>query len=115
MHEYPLTQRIIETAAEYARGAPVRKIGLVIGGSSGVLGESIRLYFDLIAKGTACEAAEIEIETVTPMLKCKTCSALFERKPFCFACPCGGEGAPTEIGREFYVKYIEVEVKHNAT
>jgi len=109
MHEYPLTQRIIETAAKYAGGAKVRKISLVIGESSGVLGDSIRLYFDIIARGTVCADAEIEIESVRPMLRCAVCGALFERKPFSFACPCGGEGVPTEIGREFYVKQIEVE------
>ena len=109
MHEYSLTQRIIETAAQYANGAKVKTVSLVVGGASGVSGESIKLYFDLIAEGTVCEGAAVEIEAVTPMLRCKNCGALFARKPFSFACACGGEGAPTGIGREFYVKSIEVE------
>ena len=113
MHEYPLTEGIIEVAARYAAGegknVRVKKIALVIGEASGIVGESIQLYFDLIAEGSVCEGAALEIETVKPMLKCKTCGALFARKPFSFACECGGEGEPTDIGREFYVKYIEVE------
>ena len=109
MHEYSLAQSIIETASKYAGGAKVKEITLVIGEASGVLGESVKMYFDLIAEGTSCEGAVIKIETVKPMLKCKACGALFERKPFSFECPCGGEGEPTEIGREFYVKEIEVE------
>jgi len=110
LHEYSLAQRVIETAAAHANGARVTSITLVIGGDAGILGESLRLYFDLIAAGTVCAAAKLEIETVTPMLRCKACGALFVRKPFSFDCPCGGEGAPTDIGREFYVKSIEVEV-----
>jgi len=109
MHEYSLAQSIIETAARYAGGAKVKKIALVAGGASGVMAESVRLYFGIIAENTPCAGAEIEIETVKPMLRCKSCGALFERKPFSFACFCGGEGEPTEIGREFYIKYIEAE------
>jgi len=109
VHEYGITQSIIETAERYADGKPVNKIVLVIGESSDVVGECIRLYFDIIAENTICEGAAVEIETVKPMLKCNTCGALFERKPFSFECPCGGEGEPTEIGREFYIKHIEVE------
>ena len=109
MHEYSLAQSIIEIAAEYAGNSAVKKIALVIGESSGILGESISLYFDIIAKETVCGGAELEIETVKPMLKCKKCGSLFERKPFSFNCVCGGEGEPTEIGREFYIKHIEIE------
>ena len=116
MHEYPIALDIIETATRYAtaeagegESVRVKKIALVIGESSGIVGESIKLYFDLIAEGTTCADAVLEIESVKPMLKCKVCGKLFARKPFMFDCECGGEGEPTEIGREFYVKYIEVE------
>ena len=109
MHEYPLTERIIETAARYANGAKVKKITLTVGEASGVSGVSVQMYFDIIAQNSVCAGAAIEIETVKPMLKCAVCGGLFARKPFSFDCPCGGEGAPTEVGREFYIKNIEVE------
>ena len=131
VHEYGVTQNIIETACRHASAScnaaaagnesadgasgidggnfTVKKIALVIGESSGIVGESVRLYFDLMAAGTACEKAVLEIETVKPMLKCRTCGKYFLRKPFSFECECGGEGEPTEIGREFYIKHIEVE------
>ena len=109
MHEYPLTCSIIETAAQFADGAPIKKIVLVIGESSGILGESIRMYFDIMAENTACAGAVIDIETVKPMLRCEACGTFFERKPFSFECVCGGTGMPTEIGREFHIKHIEVE------
>ena len=109
MHEYALARHIVEIAASYAKGAKVNTVSLVAGEDSGVLAESIKLYFDLIAEDTVCEGAVIEIETIKPLLRCKSCGAFFERKPFSFACSCGGEGAPTDIGREFYIKSIEVE------
>jgi hydrogenase nickel incorporation protein HypA/HybF len=109
MHELSIAQGIIKTASEHAKGARVVKVALVIGKSSCVMAESLRMYFDIFAEDTSCAGAAIEIETVEPKLRCKTCGAFFVRKPFSFACVCGGEGAPTEIGNEFYIKSITVE------
>lgn len=112
MHEYPITLRIIEVAGEYAKknqADEVRVIHLVVGDYCGYVASSIELYFELIAEGTACEHAKLQIERVEPKLKCESCGELFVRKPFEFICPkCGGEGRPTQIGQEFYIKSIEV-------
>ena len=112
MHEYPITKRIIEIADEYAEkndAKEVKQINLVIGDYSGYVGSSIELYFEIIAEGSRCERAKLNIERVIPKLKCTKCGELFERKSFSFECPfCKGEGAPTGIGKEFYIKSIEV-------
>ena len=109
MHEYGLAQQIISMAAEYAAGKRIKAINLVVGETSGCVADSIVLYFDLIAEGGSCEGAELNIERVKPMLKCKKCGCFFERKTFSFDCGCGGEGRPTEIGSEFYIRSIEVD------
>lgn len=112
MHEYPITQRIIEIAEEYAaknNEPEVKVIHLVVGDYCGYVASSIELYFDIIAEGTLCEKAKLEIERVVPKLRCTACGELFERKPFSFACPsCNADGEPTDIGQEFYVRSIEV-------
>ena len=113
MHEFPITEQIIKIAEEEARKANasrVAKITLVVGDYSGFIGESIQMYFDIISKGTLCDGAVIEIQRVKPKLQCSACGAYFERRPMSFECPeCGGEGEPTEIGKEFYIDSIEVE------
>ena len=113
MHELPITEKIISIAEEHCREAgasSVRKIHLVIGENSGIVGSSIQMYFDVITEGTACEGAELEMTSVKPKLRCRSCGLLFERAPFSFSCPeCGGDGEPTDIGREFYIDTIEVE------
>lgn len=113
MHEYPITQRIIEIAEEHAKkneAREVKQINLVVGDYSGYVASSIELYFDIIAEGSLCEHARLHITRVKPMLRCNSCKKLFARKAFSFECPyCKGEGAPTEIGKEFYIKSIEVE------
>jgi len=115
MHEYPITKRIVEIAEEYARknggdGVHVTRIVLVAGDAAGYVPDTVSLYFDEISRGTLCEGATLEIKRVIPKLKCTACDELFVRKPFSFACPkCGADGAPTDIGREFFMESIEVE------
>jgi len=112
MHELPLAQRIIGIAADAAckRGADkIKTIYLTVGDESGYVADCIQLYFDLISAGTPCGGAELRIERVRPKLRCAGCGMLFERRPFEFACPaCGGDGEPTEIGREFLVTKLDV-------
>jgi len=116
MHEYPITCEIISIAEKYLlenekhKTARVKKIRLVVGDMCGYVGESIQMYFDEIAKDTACSGAILEICRVKSKLKCEKCGGLFERKLFSFSCPeCGGQGFPTEIGKEFYIDSIEIE------
>lgn len=114
MHEYPITLRIVEIANSQAAEAHARVTGidLVVGDDSGFIGESIQMYFDVIAEGTPCAGARLTIERVRPKLQCTACGAYFEREPFSFACPaCGGDGRPTKIGKEFYVKSVELETE----
>lgn len=112
MHEYPITKRIIEIAEQFAKenGADeVTQINLVVGDYSGYVASSIDLYFGIIAEDSICKDAKLNIERVVPKLKCNECGTLFVRKPFSFQCPdCEGEGSPTQIGQEFYIRSIEV-------
>lgn len=113
MHEYPITKRIVEIAEEHAKkehASRVVQVNLVVGDYSGFIGESISMYFDIISEGTLCEGAAVNIRRIKPMLECRNCGELFEKVPFSFECPkCGGEGGPTEIGKEFYIESIEIE------
>ncbi|NLL04999.1 MAG: hydrogenase maturation nickel metallochaperone HypA [Clostridiaceae bacterium] len=112
MHEYSITQQIVKIAEENAisNGAiKIERISLVVGELSGFIGESIQMYFDVLSKGTLAEGAIVDITYVKPQLKCSKCNSFFYRKRFSFECPqCGGMGLPTEIGKEFYVKDIDI-------
>lgn len=113
MHELPITQHIIEIAENHCRdngGSRVLKVNLVIGDYSGYVGESVQMYFDVVSEGTLCEGAICEIEHIEPKTRCVKCGKLFKRQLLSFECPfCGGEGEPTDIGKEFYIDSIEIE------
>lgn len=107
-----MTQRILQIAEEQARskGGTVAEIRLVVGDYSGYMADCIQLYFDILAAGTRSENARLIIRRVEPKLRCTHCHQLFKREPFSFACPaCGGDGEPTEIGREFYVESVVLD------
>ncbi|MDR0424503.1 MAG: hydrogenase maturation nickel metallochaperone HypA [Clostridiales Family XIII bacterium] len=115
MHEYPITEKIVDITKKHGEKFRASKIGaitLVVGEQSGFIGESIQMYFDIIAEGTICEGAQLTIKGVKPQLKCSACGAFFVRAPLSFACPqCGGDGEPTEIGKEFYIESITIETE----
>jgi hydrogenase nickel incorporation protein HypA/HybF len=114
MHEYSLTRRIVNLANRAAQengAARVTKVRLVVGESSGIVPESVQLYFDQIAQGTPAQGAALNVRVVTPEMRCPVCQRNFVRPPFSFACPvCGALGNPTEIGSEFYVESVELEI-----
>jgi hydrogenase nickel incorporation protein HypA/HybF len=113
MHEFPITQQIIKIAEETAvknNAKKVLKISLVVGETSGIVEESIRMYFDIVSKGTIVEGAELEVTHVEHKMFCPKCKKYFKREKYYFDCPeCGGPGDPTEVGKEFYIKDIEID------
>ncbi|MDP4151867.1 MAG: hydrogenase maturation nickel metallochaperone HypA [Bacillota bacterium] len=114
MHEYSLTERIVTIASDTARknnAKNVSKVIIVVGESSGIITESVQMYFDLIALGTPAEGAELEVKSIKPEMYCPNCGKNFIRPRFSFECPaCGALGNPTEIGKEFYVESVELEL-----
>ena len=113
MHEYGITQNIVDIVVEEAQKNNVNKvtsIKLVIGELSGIIDESVQMYFDIISVGTLCEGAKLNFIKNHAMLECKVCSNIFKRNPRTFDCPkCGGIAKLTDVGKEFYIESIEVE------
>ena len=113
MHEYSLTRQIVKivnrAAAEHG-ALRVTQVRLVLGENSGIIPESVQLYFDQIARGTPAEGAKLSLRMVPPEMRCPLCERNFIRPRFSFECPtCGTLGQPTDIGNEFYVEGVELE------
>jgi hydrogenase nickel incorporation protein HypA/HybF len=113
MHEFSLTKRIVALVNRSAMNngaARVTKVRLVVGEGSGIVPESVQLYFDQIAQGTPAQGAALSVRLVKPEMRCPACDRNFVRPPFSFACPvCGTLGNPTGVGSEFYVESVELE------
>ena len=114
MHEYAMTKqivRVINDAAAAHRAKKVRAAFLVMGENTGIIPDSMQMYFDMIACGTPAEGATLNLRVVRTEMRCPACGINFRRPRFSFACPaCGALGSPTDIGNECYVERVELEI-----
>ena len=75
-----------------------------------VVPDSLAFYFEHVARGTLCEGAVLEHETVAASLGCGGCDAAWQLETASFRCPgCGAADVAVESGNELEVESIEVE------
>ena len=76
MHELPITESILEISLRHAERANSRRIVsiyLVIGQMATVIDDSVQFYWDMIAKGTIAEGAELKFRRIPVTLQCQVC------------------------------------------
>ena len=113
MHEFGLTQAVVETSvvsAREARCTRITEIRLVIGELTQVVSEAMDFAFDALSKGTMCEGAKLTIEFVPPRSVCLDCGVEFGHDQLHRKCPaCGSPYTQVVAGRELEIASIEVE------
>ena len=111
MHEYYVTEQIIQISCETARqhNAPsIAHIHIVIGELTGLVPESISFYFDALARDTEAAGAQLHFIRQPVSRFCSTCAAEFHGINI-FDCPnCGRSGELVKNGREFYIDSVEL-------
>jgi hydrogenase nickel incorporation protein HypA/HybF len=113
MHELAITQSMLDIVLEKAKESGARKVGainLVIGELSGFVEESVRFYFDFLAKNTIAEGADLNFKPVSPRARCRSCDKPFEIKELDWSCPqCRGSDIEITAGKELFIESIDVE------
>lgn len=113
MHELSITENILKIAlrhAEQANAKCITRLNLVIGELSGVVGESVQFYWDMIAKDTIAAGAELHIERVPASLRCLGCDHVFPLDGKSNACPeCGERRVVAAGGDDFRLESIEID------
>ncbi len=64
MHELGITRNLVAIVSDAAGGRRVNKVWLEIGEQSALLPDAVLFCFDVVSKGTALEAAVLEIVRV---------------------------------------------------
>jgi hydrogenase nickel incorporation protein HypA/HybF len=107
MHELGITRSVIAICTEHANGARIKRVTLEIGKLSAILPDAVRFCFDICAKGTIVEGAELEIIEIPGLAICCTCrQEVHLTQPF-GRCDCGGTDLEQIKGHELKVKEME--------
>jgi len=110
MHELGITEAILDIVLRHAGGARVRTVQVTVGEWTGYVGDSIELFWQELARGTAAEGARLEFRFEPATLKCRTCGTVFGANGSDLQCPqCGALGGEPSGGRDCTVDAIEVE------
>jgi hydrogenase nickel incorporation protein HypA/HybF len=109
MHEYGIALEIANLVAEKAAGRTVIAISLRVGALSGISGDSVSMYLDLVFREKSEKVPRITIEQAPASLQC-ACGNRYTAEKMFDPCPqCGGFDRTVLDGTECTIESIEVD------
>ena len=110
MHELSLTQNILNVALQNAGDKHLLRVNLLIGEFSDEREDSIRFYWDELAKGTSAQNAQLYFQRVDAEMQCLACETVFHPKEEIVVCPaCGSQRLKLLSGDDVRLDSIDVE------
>jgi len=110
VHELSLTQNILNAALKHADGKRIVRVNLLMGQLSDEHEESIRFYWDELAKDTSAQSAELHFQRVEAEMKCLECNTIFHPVEETLACPnCSSPRLQLLSGDDVRLESIDVE------
>ena len=110
MHEFSLTQNLLDHALKNADSKQIVRVHLLIGPFSEEREESIQFYWRDLAKGSYGEGAELHFGHMPIAIKCLDCSGAFHLDENISMCRfCHNERLQFSNGEEVRLESIEVE------
>ena len=113
MHELSITESLINLALKHGQKAGATRITdlfLVIGNLSSVIDDSVQFYWDIVAKGTLAEGAQLHFRRLAVEMQCLACETHYAPGPDQLTCPsCQSSRVKIIQGDEFYLESINVE------
>jgi hydrogenase nickel incorporation protein HypA/HybF len=110
MHELSVATAVVETALRHADDRRVTAVTVRMGALRQVVPDSLRFYFEIVARDSECEGARLELIEVPARLRCSACGYGWEPSFPSFRCErCGSADTEVLSGQELEVEFIEVE------
>jgi hydrogenase nickel incorporation protein HypA/HybF len=103
MHELSITRNIVAIVSERAHGATVARVTLEVGKLSAVIPDAIRFCFDVVAKGTVLEGAQLDVIEIPGRGRCRDCGNDFELRQLVERCSCGSADVERLAGEELTI------------
>jgi hydrogenase nickel incorporation protein HypA/HybF len=115
MHELSIATAVLNTATKHAAGRRVTVVNVRLGRLRQVVPDSLRFYFEIVARDTVCQGAVLELVEIEVALRCDECGHDWEASIPAFRCPsCSSGEVEIVAGEELEVDYIEVEEQEPA-
>lgn len=108
MHELAITQSIVDSVSERMDGARIKTVHLEIGKLSGIVADSVRFCFELVASGTSLDGATLDIAEPAGEAHCRTCELTFPTSDLILLCACGSADVELLHGSQLLIKSVEV-------
>jgi hydrogenase nickel incorporation protein HypA/HybF len=109
MHEYGIALEIARLVEERAGNRPVSAISLRVGALSGISGDSVSLYLELVFREKRGKVPRIAVEPVPASLQC-VCGNRYTAEKLFDPCPaCGGFERTILDGDQCTIESMEVD------
>lgn len=113
MHEFALVDnifQILNTKIDELQLKKINQVKLVVGEMTAVEEMTLSACFEVFAKDTVAEGAQVVFERVPLRGKCPHCGQIFKINNYEFICPeCDNKSVEVISGREFYIESLEAE------
>ncbi len=113
MHELSLAEAIYNTIkdlSERSHWSHIRRVVLKVGRMRQVDPELLAFSFDIVARGTSAEGAELSILELPVVFKCRACGKESSTESAAFLClNCGSTDVELLSGMELTIESMEVE------
>jgi hydrogenase nickel incorporation protein HypA/HybF len=110
MHELSIAEAIVAIAERHAGGRTVTRVEVRVGHLRQVVPSALEFAFELVAKGTVLDGAELGLEDVPARGRCRDCGTETTMNGFPLACSaCGGLDVEILAGEELQLDSLELE------
>jgi hydrogenase nickel incorporation protein HypA/HybF len=110
MHELAIAESIVAIADRHARGRRVTRVEVAVGELRQVVPSALEFAFELVAKETAAEGAELVLDVVPAAGRCGSCDAVSRFDGLPLTCrACGAWDVEVIAGEELRVESLDVE------
>ena len=109
MHELALMESLVQAVSEHVGDQRVAIVRVEVGQLTAVVPEALRFCFDVCARGTCMDGAELEIIEIPGWATCRACGAAAAVGGALLLCSqCGGADVDVTSGQELRLKNLEV-------
>jgi hydrogenase nickel incorporation protein HypA/HybF len=110
LHELAIAESVVQIASRHANGRRVTKVQLKVGHLRQVVPSALSFSFELVAHDTPVEGAQLEMEEVPAVGRCRDCGTESRLESFPLQCRrCEGFDLEVLGGEELYVEFLELE------